>query len=296
MGTETVSEAFRGIDTWPGIRILEAMLDGKIAAVEAVRAALPVMEDAADKAVARLKRGGRIVYAGAGTSGRIALQDGVELTPTFGWPTERLVYLMAGGFRALTESVEGAEDDSDAAVAEVDAARIGPDDVVLGLAASGTTPYTIAVIRRARELGALTIGVANNAGTPLLAAAEFPVLLDTGAEAIGGSTRMKAGTSQKVMVNLFSSLTMIKLGHVYDGYMVDVIAGNEKLVRRSRDMLIALTGADEAAARDALTRSGGHVKTAVLVVRGLSPDAAKAQLDAADGNLRLALAALDSKK
>lgn len=296
MGTETVSEAFRGIDTWPGIKILEVMLDGKIAAVEAVRAALPVMEDAADKAVARLKRGGRIVYAGAGTSGRIALQDGVELTPTFGWPTERLVYLMAGGFRALTESVEGAEDDSNAAVSEVDAARIGADDVVLGLAASGTTPYTIAVIRRARELGALTIGVANNAGTPLLAAAEFPVLLDTGAEAIGGSTRMKAGTSQKVMVNLFSSLTMIKLGHVYDGYMVDVIAGNEKLVRRSRDMLIALTGADEATARDALTRSGGHVKTAVLVARGLSPDEAAAQLDAADGNLRLALAALDPKE
>lgn len=293
MGTETVSEAFRGIDTWPGIKILEVMLDGKISAVEAVRTALPVMEDAADQAVARLKRGGRIVYAGAGTSGRIALQDGVELTPTFGWPTERLVYLMAGGFRALTESVEGAEDDAEAAIAEVDAAQIGPDDVVLGLAASGTTPYTIAVIRRARERGALTVGVANNAGSPLLAAAEFPVLLDTGAEAIGGSTRMKAGTSQKVMVNLFSSLTMIKLGHVYDGYMVDVIAGNEKLVRRSREMLIALTGTDETTARDALTRSDGHVKTAVLVVRGLDPKEARSQLAAADGNLRSALAALD---
>ena len=164
---------------------------------------------------------------------------------------------------------------------------------MLGLAASGTTPYTTAVIRRARERGALTIGVANNAGTPLLEAAEFPVLLDTGAEAIGGSTRMKAGTSQKVMVNLFSSLVMIKLGHVYDGYMVDVIAGNDKLVRRSQKMLMALTGADEAAARDALTRSDGHVKTGVLVVRGLTPEEARARLAAAGGNLRSALADLD---
>lgn len=295
MGTETVSEAFRGIDTWPGIKILEAMLDGKLAAVEAVRAALPAIDEAAEQGVARLRRGGRLVYAGAGTSGRIALQDGVELTPTFGWPSERLVYLMAGGFRALTESVEGAEDDAGAAIAEVDAAGIGPDDVVLGLAASGTTPYTVAVVRRARERGALTIGVANNSGTALHDAAEHPVLLDTGAEAIGGSTRMKAGTSQKVMLNLFSSLVMIKLGHVHDGYMVDVIASNAKLVRRSQEMLVALTGADEATARDALERCDGHVKTAVLVVRGLDPEEARARLAAAEGSLRTALGMLDGE-
>ena len=198
MGTETVSEAFRGIDTWPGSRILEAMLDGKLAAVEAVRAALPALDAAAEQAVVRLKRGGRLVYAGAGTSGRIALQDGVELTPTFGWPAEKLVYLMAGGARAVTESVEGAEDDAAAAEADVDAADVGPDDVVLALAASGTTPYTIGVVRRARERGALTIAIANNAGTPLLDAAEHPALLETGSEVIGGSTRMKAGTAQKV--------------------------------------------------------------------------------------------------
>ncbi len=293
MGTETVSEAFRGIDTWPGERILGAMLDGKIAAVEAVRAGLPTLDAAAREAVARLQRGGRLVYAGAGTSGRIALQDGVELTPTFGWPVERLVYLMAGGARALTESVEGAEDDAQAAAAEVDAAGIGADDVVLALAASGTTPYTVAVARRARERGALTIGIANNAETPLLDAAEHAVLLETGAEVIGGSTRMKAGTAQKVVLNLFSSLVMIKLGHVYDGYMVDVLATNDKLVRRSRQMLMALTGADEATARDALDKSGGHVKTAVLVVRGISPEDAARHLAASGGNLRNALAGLE---
>lgn len=294
MGTETVSEAFLGIDTWPGIRILETMLDGKLAAVEAVRASLPAMDAAADQAVERLRRGGRLVYAGAGTSGRIALQDGVELTPTFGWPVDRLVYLMAGGTRAVTESVEGAEDDVDAAIAEVDGASVGPDDVVLALAASGTTPYTVAVVRRARERGALTVGVANNAGTPLLRAAEHAVLLDTGAEAIGGSTRMKAGTAQKVMLNLFSSLAMIRLGHVHDGYMVDVIASNAKLARRSREMLMALTGADEAAAGDALARCDGHVKTAVLVVKGLSLEEAAAALNRAEGHLRTVLAELDA--
>lgn len=293
MGTETVSEAYRGIDTWPGGRILEVMLEGKLAAVEAVRAALPALDAAAAQAVGRLKRGGRLVYAGAGTSGRIALQDGVELTPTFGWPAERLVYLMAGGTRALTESVEGAEDDATAAATEVDTAKIGAEDVVLALAASGTTPYTVSVVRRARERGALTIGIANNAGTPLLDAAEHPVLLETGAEVIGGSTRMKAGTAQKVVLNLFSSLVMIKLGHVYDGYMVDVLATNEKLVRRSRFMLMALTGADERTARDALERSGGHVKTAILVVRGCGPSEARDRLATAGGDLRAALANLD---
>ncbi len=293
MGTETVSEAYRGIDTWPGGRILEVMLEGKLAAVEAVRAALPALDAAAAQAVGRLKRGGRLVYAGAGTSGRIALQDGVELTPTFGWPAERLVYLMAGGTRALTESVEGAEDDATAAATEVDTAKIGAEDVVLALAASGTTPYTVSVVRRARERGALTIGIANNAGTPLLDAAEHPVLLETGAEVIGGSTRMKAGTAQKVVLNLFSSLVMIKLGHVYDGYMVDVLATNEKLVRRSRLMLMALTGADEPTARDALERSGGHVKTAILVVRGCGPSEARDRLATAGGDLRAALANLD---
>ena len=293
MGTETVSEAFRGIDTWPGGKILEVMLDGKLAAVEAVRAAIPALDAAAGEAIERLKRGGRLVYAGAGTSGRIALQDGVELTPTFGWPVERLVYLMAGRIRALTESVEGAEDDAATAMAEVDAAGIGADDVVLALAASGTTPYAIGVVRRARERRALTIGIANNAGTPLLDAAEHPVLLETGPEVIGGSTRMKAGTAQKVVLNLFSSLVMMKLGHVYDGYMVDVLASNDKLVRRSRQMLMSLTGVDESAARDALERCDGHVKTAVLVVRGMNPGEARARLAAADGNLRAVLGELD---
>ena len=293
MSTETVSDAFRGIDTWPADRILAAMLDGNRQAVEAVGQALPAIAGAAEAAVERLRRGGRLIYAGAGTSGRIAVQDGVELTPTFGWPADRLVYLLAGGIPALTESIEGAEDDAAAGAAEVDSAETGADDVMIALAASGSTAYTVAALSRSRELGALTIGVANNPGTPLLEAAEHPILLDTGAEAIGGSTRMKAGTAQKAMLNLFSSVAMIRLGHVHDGYMVDVIATNAKLVRRSQAMVRALTGADEAVARTALERCGGHVKSAVLVVRGLDPAAARAALEAAGGSLRRALAALD---
>ncbi len=292
MTTETASDRYRGMDAWPGEKILDAMLDGQQTAVAAVRPALPAMEAAASAAVPRLRRGGRLVYAGAGTSGRIALQDGVELAPTFGWPTDRVVYLLAGGEGALIDSVEGAEDDRGAAAAAVDAAAVGPDDVVLGLAASGTTPYTVAAIERSRRRGALTVGVANNAGAPLLAAAEHPVLLDTGAEVIAGSTRMKAGTAQKAMLNLFSSLVMVKLGRVHDGYMVDVVATNAKLVRRGEAMLMEMTGADEAAARAALARSNGHVKTAVLVLRGLTPDAAAAALERADGSLRGALADL----
>ncbi len=292
MTTETASDRYRGMDAWPGEKILDAMLDGQQTAVAAVRPALPAMEAAASAAVPRLRRGGRLVYAGAGTSGRIALQDGVELAPTFGWPTDRVVYLLAGGEGALIDSVEGAEDDRGAAAAAVDAAAVGPDDVVLGLAASGTTPYTVAAIERSRRRGALTVGVANNAGAPLLAAAEHPVLLDTGAEVIAGSTRMKAGTAQKAMLNLFSSLVMVKLGRVHDGYMVDVVATNAKLVRRGEAMLMEMTGADEAAARAALARSNGHVKTAVLVLRGLTPDTAAAALQRADGSLRGALADL----
>ena len=292
MTTETASDRYRGMDAWPGEKILDAMLDGQQTAVAAVRPALPAMKAAASAAVPRLRRGGRLVYAGAGTSGRIALQDGVELAPTFGWPTDRVVYLLAGGEGALIDSVEGAEDDRGAAAAAVDAAAVGPDDVVLGLAASGTTPYTVAAIERSRRRGALTVGVANNAGAPLLAAAEHPVLLDTGAEVIAGSTRMKAGTAQKAMLNLFSSLVMVKLGRVHDGYMVDVVATNAKLVRRGEAMLMEMTGADEAAARAALARSNGHVKTAVLVLRGLTPDAAAAALERADGSLRGALADL----
>ena len=208
MPTEDVSARFADLDGWPTRDSVEAMFEAQLAAVAAVRPALGAIADAADEAAAALHRGGRLVYAGAGTSGRVGVQDGAELPPTFDWPFERLVFAMAGGQGALVKSAEGAEDDEAAGARAMDEALIGPDDVVIGVAASGTTPYTVAAVRRAAERGAVTVGVANNAGAPLLAVARHKVLAETGAEVVAGSTRMKAGTAQKVVLNLFSTAVL----------------------------------------------------------------------------------------
>ncbi len=261
-----------------------------MAAVAAVRAALPSIEQAAAACLPRLRGQGRLVYAGAGTSGRIAAADGAELPPTFDWRSGRVVLLVAGGPAALTGAIENAEDRADQAEADLAACRVGPEDVMLALAASGATPYTLACLNAARQAGALTIGVANSPGAPLLAAAEHPVLLDTGAEVLAGSTRMKAGTAQKAALNLFSTLVMIGLGRVWRGQMVDMVARNDKLRARALRMLCELTGADEAAARRALAATGLRVKPAVLVLRGLAAAEADALLARHGGHLRAALA------
>jgi N-acetylmuramic acid 6-phosphate etherase len=292
MSTESVGARYRGLDAWPSRDILEVFVEGQMAAIAAVRSALPAIEAAADAATARLRDGGRLVYAGAGTSGRLALLDGVELTPTFDWPPERIVTLIAGGDTALVRAVEGAEDDREAAARDVAGARVAAGDVMIAVAASGATPYTLAALEAARKAGALGIGIANNPDAPLLKAAEHPILLDSGAEAIGGSTRMKAGTAQKATLNLLSSLIMTRLGRVHDGYMVDLRATNAKLRRRSERMLIEITGAEIAAAQDALKRCNGRVKPAVLVLKGLSADAAERALAASGGSLRGALNAM----
>jgi N-acetylmuramic acid 6-phosphate etherase len=289
--TETISPRFRDLDAWDPRVMLEAMWQGQLAAVAAVRGALPAIEAAVAAAVPRLARGGRLVYAGAGTSGRIGVQDGAELPPTFDWPPERLVLLIAGGEAALTRAIENAEDDVAAAVAAIERYAIGGQDVAIGLAASGGTPFTVAALREARGRGALTIGVANTAGAPLLAAAEHPIAVETGAEAIAGSTRMQAGTAQKVVLNLFSTLVMIRLGRVYQGLMVDMRATNAKLRHRAVRMLRHLSGRDEAAVQDALMQAEGNVKLARLVLEGLEPEAGKSLLERNAGSLRAALAA-----
>ena len=240
----------------------------------------------------RLARGGRLVYAGAGTSGRIGVQDGAELPPTFDWPPERLVLLIAGGEAALTRAIENAEDDAAAAVAAIERHAIGGDDVVIGLAASGATPFTVAALREAGRRGALTIGVANAVAAPLLDAAAHAIAVETGAEAVAGSTRLQAGTAQKVVLNLFSTLVMIRLGRVYQGLMVDMRATNEKLRRRAVRMLCHLSGRDEATVQDALARAKGKVKLARLVLEGVEPAAAQSLLERNGGSLRAALVEL----
>ena len=288
MDTEDRLERYRDADTWPAEQSLAAMLDSQMAAFGAVRQALPALARAAEAAADRLRREGRLVYAGAGASGRLAVQDGVELHPTFGWPRARLCYLIAGGERALVASIEGAEDDAAAAVAAVDALALAASDVVVAVAASGRTTFTCAVQRRARAAGALTIGVANNANTPLLDEAEIPVLLATGAEFLAGSTRMTAGTAQKIALNLFSTQTMMTLGRVYEGFMVDVVPTNAKLVARAKGIVQALAGCTAAEAATFWERAGGNLKLAVLLADGLGLEEAKARLEAAGGNLRQA--------
>jgi N-acetylmuramic acid 6-phosphate etherase len=290
MNTEHVSARYSALDLWEPSEILDALIEAQFAAVAATRAARPNLERAARAMEARLRYRGRLVYAGAGTSGRLAVQDGAELMPTFSWPEERLVLLMAGGREALLRSVEGAEDEIAWAERLIHQHVIDSKDVLIAVAASGTTPFTLACLREAKRRGAITIGIANNEGTPLLKEADHPIFLDTGAEPIAGSTRLKAGTAQKIALNLLSTLLMIQLGHVYDGLMVDVQAVNEKLVRRSKDMLIRLTGCSPEAARSALQRGRGSVKLAVLLLHGCSADEGVQLLDRARGHLRTALA------
>ena len=230
--------------------------------------------------------------SGAGTSGRLAVQDGAELIPTFSWPQDRLLLLMAGGRDALLRSVEGAEDAVEQALRLVQQHDIGANDVLIAVAASGTTPFTLACLKEARHRGALTIGIANNRDTPILEQADHPVWLDTGAEPIAGSTRMKAGTAQRIALNVFSSLVMILLGRVYEGLMVDLQAVNQKLVRRSESILKRLTGGGDAQARAALRQANGNLKLAVLLLHGCELNEATDVLARAGGQLRAALAAI----
>ena len=287
--TETILARYADLDAWPPGDMLSAMWEAQLAAVAAVRPALPAIEAACVAAADRLAPDGRLVMVGAGTSGRIGAQDGAELPPTFNWPQERLLLLMAGGDVAFTKSVENAEDDRDAAIAAIAAHKVGRHDVVIGLAASGSTPFTTAAIIAARTAGALTIGMSNSAGGALLVEAEHAILVETGGEVIAGSTRMKAGTAQKVVLNLLSSTVMVLLGHVHRGLMVDMQAKNAKLRSRAVRMLRALTDCDEDAATAALAATDGRIKPAVLVVHGLDAHAATQALARHAGVLRRAL-------
>jgi N-acetylmuramic acid 6-phosphate etherase len=294
--TEGVDPRYLGLDEWPTTVALDALLEAQMAAVAAVRPALPAIARAAEAAAEKLRRGGRLIYAGAGTSGRIGVQDGAELPPTFDWPEAQLGLLIAGGQSALTRAVENAEDSLDFAEADMIAQKATPRDVVIALAASGATPYALACLRHATSAGALTIGIANSPGAALLAAADHPLLIETGAEPIAGSTRLKAGTSQKIVLNLLSTTIMLRLGRVWRGQMVDMVARNEKLRCRALRMVRSLTGCTEADARTALAKAGGRTKLAVLLLHGIDADEATCRLAASDGHLGAALKASDTGK
>jgi len=293
MDTERPSPRYATIDIWDPLEILDGMIEGQFAAVSAVREARFQLERAGLSLAAHLNEAGRLVYAGAGTSGRLAVQDGVELPPTFNWPQDRLLLLIAGGDDALLRSVEGAEDDIERAVRSVRQNEIGAKDAVIAVSASGTTPFTLACMREAKAHGALTIGVANNRNAPILTEADYPIFLDSGAEPIAGSTRMKAGTAQRIALSMLSSLLMIRLGRVHEGLMIDVQPVNKKLTRRSEEMLLRLSGRSLEEVGQALQTANGSVKLAVLLLRGCDPERASALLAMTDGKLRAALELLD---
>jgi N-acetylmuramic acid 6-phosphate etherase len=290
--TETPAQDHAQLDQYPTTELVNVLVDDQINAVNAVRAAAASIAAAVTAALPRVEAGGRLIYVGAGTSGRLGVLDSVELYPTFSWPHGRAMALIAGGTDAMFVAVEGAEDDLDQGAADIRSVEVGPDDVVLLIAASGGTPYVLGALRAAREAGALTIGFANNTDAPVAHEAEIGVTLDTGSEVISGSTRLKAGTSQKIALNTFSSALMVRLNKVYGNLMVDLKATNAKLVRRAIRLTTFATGADEAAARAVLEQCGFHVKVAIVALsKKVSVEQARALLETARGSVRHALAA-----
>jgi N-acetylmuramic acid 6-phosphate etherase len=290
MNTEQPSPRYSDIDIWEPLDVLDAMIEGQFAAVAAVRAVRPALLGAANAMELRLREGGRLVYAGAGTSGRLAVQDGAELMPTFGWPSDRLLLFMAGGGDAMVRAAEGAEDEIEQAVEQVRRDALSPKDVLIAVAASGRTPFTLACLREAKRAGAATIGVANNPETPLLVEADHPIYLATGPEPIAGSTRMNAGTAQRIALSLLSSLVMIRLGRVYRGLMVDVRPSNAKLIDRQERILVQLSNRSREDVRSALLQADGSVKLALMLLEGCALDEARQALERTGGQLRQAMA------
>ena len=289
--TESVDQRYRGLDTWDDATILGALLDGQKRALAAVEAAIPALSKAAGLVADALSRGGRLIYLGAGSPALISLGDALELPQTFGIPRDRIELILAGG-ASITQNLAGpSEDDRDLGAREMIAANVGPNDCVVAVSASGSTPYTVAGLVAAHERGAATVAVAGNAGAPLFSVADAEVLLDVGPEVISGSTRMGAGTAQKAALNMLSTLVGVRLGHVHDNFMVNVNADNEKLRKRSERMVSAITGSTGDVAAAALVDSAGAVKPAILIAAGASPDEARRLLGQHGGVVRDALAA-----
>lgn len=279
-----------GLHTAPAQDVFARLLDAQIAALSAIRPEIPALTAAAEAGAEALHRGRKMAYAGAGSSGLMALADCLELWGTFGIPVDRTPMLFAGGAAALLQMTGAVEDDPAQAIPDLLRAALGAGDVVICVSASGSTPYTLAVAQGAKARGANVIGISNVPGSDLLELADFPVLLNTGPEVVAGSTRMAAASAQKVALNMLSVLVGIRLGHVHDGYMVNVVADNAKLVDRAARIVAAVSGQDPALAREALHQSAGEVKLAILIALGAKPVQALTQLKASGGYLPQVLA------
>lgn len=290
LATETRDPRYADLDLMGVAELAGVMNDADATVPAAVRAQLPAIVPAIEAASARVASGGRLVYVGAGTPGRIGVLDASECPPTFSTPPELVIAIMAGGPSAVATPKEGAEDDVEAGVAAIDAAGIGPRDSVIGIASSGRTPFVIAAIERARALGALTVGLSCNVGTALSAAAEHPIEVAVGPEVLTGSTRLKSGTAQKLVLNMFSTIVMVQQGKTYGNLMIDLKPTNDKLRERAARMVTEIAGVPRERADAVLAETGFDVKVSILVLaRGVSAADARRRLEATSGRLRPAL-------
>ncbi len=280
LDTERVRADLRDLDTRPTAELVALVVAEQRAVDRALAGATGDIAAAVDAIAERMRRGGRLVYLGAGTSGRLAALDAAECPPTFGIDPGRVVALTAGGTAGLTRADEGSEDDGDAAARALAEVGVGPADSVVGVAASGRTPYVVTGLAAARDAGALTVSVANNAGAEISAVADVAIELPTGPELLAGSTRLKAGSAQKVVLGALSTLVMVRLGRTYGNLMVDLLAGNTKLRDRARRIVVEATGCDPDTAGTALDRAAGEVKVAVvMLLADVDADAARLRLD-----------------
>ncbi len=291
--TEMTHASARGFDTRPPEDALAILAEAQVEAARAVQEAVPDIAKAAQLAAECITGGGRLVYVAAGSSGLMALADALELPGTYGLARDRIKVLLAGGTAGLTNMEGGPEDDADAARTEIAEAGVGAGDCVIALTASGYTPYPMAAVEAARAAGASTIGISNNSGAPLFDKVDVAICLPTPPEVIAGSTRMGAGTAQKIALNMLSTVMAVHLGHVHDGFMVNVIADNAKLRDRARRIVMAVSAVDEDKAAAALEQADGAVKVAILLAAGADgADGAQRLLAEHGGRLRPALKAL----
>lgn len=287
MSTESQNPATLNLDAMSAHDIVAAMNaeDRKVADI--VGAALPQIAAAVEGIAERMRRGGRLIYMGAGTSGRLGVLDAAECVPTFSVPPTLVLGIIAGGERAMIRAVEGAEDDADGGRRDLEAVNASALDTVVGIAASGTTPYVLGALDYAGKIGALTVGVACNVPSPVVSRAQIGIGVAVGAEVLTGSTRLKSGTAQKLVLNMLSTGAMVRLGKVYGNLMVDVQITNEKLVGRARRIVAQVAKIDEVRAAELLEQAGGSAKTAiVMAVRGVDATEARNLLEQHAGILR----------
>ena len=290
LATEASDPRYAELDLMSVAELAQTMNDADATVPGAVQRALPEIVPAIEATAQLMARGGRLVYVGAGTPGRIGVVDASECPPTFSTPPELVFAIMAGGPGAIVNPVEGAEDDAEAGATAIDEAGIGPLDTVIGIASSGRTPYVVAAIRRARERGALTVGLSCNTGTVLSAAADHGIEVEVGPEVLSGSTRLKSGTAQKLVLNMFSTIVMVRGGKAYGNLMVDLKATNHKLRERAIRMVQSIADVDRDAATGALEHAGYDVKIAsIMLSRREDLAAATSRITAAEGRLRTAL-------